>query len=83
MKQTIYCVVKKCWDENNYESAYIISTHFMLLDAVTAAYDEYKALAKLETTTFAEWIQFDGARGLLRNNRGSFSVYVKNVDVEL
>ena len=84
MKQTIYCVVKKCWDKNDYESAYIISMHSMLLDAVNAAWSEFDALRKLETTTFAEWSEFGNVRGLLRNNIGcSCSVYVKNVDVEL
>lgn len=83
MTQVLHCVVKrifegdKKWDEGR---AFIVSAHTSLSDATQAAYDEYQALSRLETTVFAEWFMVSG---LLRSKHNSCRVYVTSKEVEI
>lgn len=84
MKQTIYLVVKRQFCKDKLEGAWIVSTHYNSLDAMLATHQEYNTMAEHEARTYAEWSEFGGLRGLVRYNNGySWSIYMKEIEVEL
>ena len=83
MTQVLHCVVKRIFEGDKKQDegrAFIVSAHTSMSDATQAAYEEYQALSRLETTLFAEWFMVSG---LLRNAHSSCRVYVTSKEIEI
>lgn len=87
MTQKIYCAVKRVFEgaADKEGSPYIISVHFNEFDATCAVLEEYMKMGQYyKNGAYAELSEFGGVRGLIRVNNGwSFSLYVRDTEVEI
>ena len=85
MKTKVYCAVEKTWCGTHSQLAEtsLISAHVWEHDAEKAAKARYNELKACRDVSFSEWSEFEGVRGLVRNNVASKSIYVVEREIEL